>query len=62
MYGNSTVSEMYGNSIITIPVYSSNSAKSIKFLSDNAIIRVLNKNKPIIYMANKEVELKIQKG
>jgi len=45
--------------MITIPVYSSNSAKSIKFLSDNAIIRVLNKNKPIIYMANKEVELKI---
>ena len=59
MCDNSTVSRMCDNSMITIPVYSSNSAKSIKFLSDNAIIRVLNKNKPIIYMANKEVELKI---
>ena len=59
---NSTVSEMYDNSIATIPKCSNNTIKSIKSLNNNAIIRVLNNKKPVIYIASKELGLKIWKG
>ena len=59
---NSTVSGMYGNSIATIPKCSNNTIKSIKSLNNNAIIRVLNNKKPVIYTISKEIELKIWKG